>query len=120
VDFGPINEKIGVNGGRMPVDYGFLPGTFNEKEGDEINALALSAKKLNVGQVLAVEPIVLLLRDDGDDKIIAVDQALAGIKKWEDIDPVLREKIIKFFSFRHKISLIKGSVEAESYIERGR
>ena len=29
VDLGPIIEKIPVNGGIMPVDYGYIPGTEN-------------------------------------------------------------------------------------------
>ena len=49
VDFGPIREKIPVNGGKMPVAYGFLEGIMNEKEEDEVDVLIFSKKDLKTG-----------------------------------------------------------------------
>ncbi len=118
VDFGPIKEIIPVNNGVMPVDYGFLPDTRNIKEGDEIDVLVLSKEKLSVGQSLDVEPVALLRRDDGDDKIVAADRTTCGIKKWEDIDAESRKTIVGYFGFRHKIVSIESSDCAKQYIER--
>jgi inorganic pyrophosphatase len=116
VDFGSIKEIIPVNGGAMPVDYGFLPGTLNQKEGDEIDVLVLSKQNLRVGSEVEVEPIALLLRADGDDKIVAVDQTMAGTKSWEGVGADLKKIIIEYFGFQHKIVSIKGLAEARSYV----
>ena len=37
VDFGPINDKITANGGRMPLAYGYIEGTLgNDGVPDEM------------------------------------------------------------------------------------
>lgn len=119
VDLGPTKNVIPVNDGIMPIHYGYIPETLNEKEGDEIDVLVLSNKILEVGQEIEVEPIALIRREDDDDKIVAVDETMKNIKGWIEIPGNERELIEKFFSYHHKFRSIEDAKAAKQYIEDG-
>lgn len=105
----------------MPVDYGYIFGTLNRSEGDEIDALIISSDKLSIGQKLEIKPIAIIMRDDGDDKIVAVDRTTEKeIRKWEDIPRRQRELITNFFSYRVKFKSIKGQSEALQYVKKNK
>ena len=118
VDFGPIREKIPVNGGKMPVAYGFLEGIMNEKEEDEVDVLIFSKKDLKTGDKIEVIPIALILREDRDDKIVVVDETVENIKEWDDVDEKEKKLILDYFGFRHKIISVKNSKSAVEYITK--
>lgn len=65
-----------------PANYGFLAGTYNAADGDELDVLVLSTSRLATGTVVPVRPVGVLLRPDGDHKIIAV---LLGDPAYQDI-----------------------------------
>jgi len=44
VDLGPIKDQIPVNEGVTPVCYGYIDGTLNKKEGDEVDVIVFSNK----------------------------------------------------------------------------
>lgn len=115
VDLGPIKDVIPVNHGIMPVNYGFIPNTLNEDEGDEVDILVLSEKPLEIGQAVAVEPIALIRRADGDDKVVAVDETMKAIKSWDDVPATDRKSIEEFFSYHHKFLSIDGAEAARNY-----
>jgi len=117
VDLGPIKNVIPVNEGIMPVDYGYVLETFNKKEGDEVDILVLSNKRFEVGQEIEVEPVALIKRSDGDDKIIAVDETKRLIKKWLDIPKETRDLIESFFCHRNKVIAIEDAEKARQYVE---
>jgi len=117
IDIGPIKDVIPINEGVMPVDYGYIPETLNEKEGDEIDILVISDKKFKVGQEIEVEPIVLIKLDNGDDKVIAVDKTKKSIKGWSDIPDQLKNLIKSFFGYKNKIIAIEGEEKARQYIK---
>jgi inorganic pyrophosphatase len=119
IDLGPTKDVIPVNDGIMPVHYGYIPGTLNEKEGDEIDVLVLSNKSTEVGLTIEVEPIALIKREDHDDKIVATDETMISIKNWEDVPEKERDLIQSFFSHHHKIILIEDSKSAKKYIKKG-
>ena len=119
VDLGPTKNVIPVNDGIMPIHYGYIPETLNEKEGDEIDVLVLSNSKMRIGQEVEVRPIALIRREDGDDKIVAVDESMKELEKWGDIPESERRLIEDFFSYHHKFSSIEDSAFAEKYIIRG-
>ena len=119
IDLGPIKDLIPVNDGIMPVHYGYIPETLNEKEGDEIDILVLSNKTLEVGQEIEVEPIALIRREDQDDKIVAVDGTKGTIEEWNDIPENERKLIEDFLSYHHKFLSIEDTKSARSYIEDG-
>ncbi len=119
IDLGPIKDIIPVNDGIMPIHYGYIPGTLNKKEGDEIDILVLSDEMLRVGQKIEVEPIALINREDGDDKIVATDETRRSVKKWNDIPENERELIESFFSYHHKFRSIDDAETARKYVETG-
>lgn len=119
VDLGPIKNVIPVNGGIMPIHYGYIPETLNKKEGDEIDVLIFSDKKLDVGQEVEVQPIAIILREDGDDKVVAIDET-QFTKEWNDIPEEMRKLISDFFSYHHKIVSIESGEKAIQYIKRNR
>lgn len=116
VDIGPIKDVIPVNNGIMPVDYGYVPNTFNASDKDEVDVLLISSNKYSVGDEAVVEPIGLLRREDGDDKIIAVDVG-NPIKNWVELPDEVRKSITEFFGYKHKIISIEGAEVAVKYLE---
>ncbi len=119
IDLGPTKDVIPVNDGVMPVHYGFIPGTLNEKEGDEIDVLVLSDKMLKIGEEILIEPIALIRRADGDDKIVAIDETIKSINQWGDIEKSERNLIENFFSYHYRFLSIENVDSAKEYIERG-
>ncbi|MFA5830462.1 MAG: inorganic diphosphatase [Candidatus Paceibacterota bacterium] len=119
IDLGPTKDVIPVNDGIMPVHYGYISDTFNEKEGDEIDILVFSKNTTEVGQEIEFKPIALIKRDDGDDKIVAVDETMGEIKEWNDIPKMERDLIESFFSYHHKFLSIENGEIAKQYIENG-
>jgi len=117
VDFGSIEKKISVNNGKMPINYGFLEGIINKKERDEVDVLVFSEKELKTGDKIEIIPIALILREDGDDKIVAVNETMENIKEWSDIGKKERKLILDYFGFRHKIISVEDSNKAMEYIE---
>jgi len=118
VDLGSIKDVIPINDGVMPVDYGYIPETLNKKEEDEIDVIILSKKKFIVGQEVKIEPVALIRREDGDDKVVAVDETRQSIKIWSDIPENERKLVEKFFSYHHKLVSIDGADEAKEYIKK--
>jgi len=119
IDLGPIKEIIPINNGLMPISYGYIPNTLNVDEGDEIDVLILSNNILEVAQEVEVEPIALIVRDDGDNKVVAIDNSIFDIKEWKDIPENERELIEQFFSYHHKITAIENLDITKQYIENG-
>lgn len=115
VDFGQI--EIVVNNRKMPIAYGFLEGIMNEKEGDEVDVLVFSKKELKTGDKIEVMPIALILRDDEDDKIVAVDGTMENIREWDNIPEDERNLILNYFGFRHKMISMEDSEKAIKYIK---
>ena len=104
----------------MPIHYGYIPETLNTKEGDEIDVLVLSDDATEIGQEIEVEPIALISREDGDDKVVAVDKTRKATRKWEDISESERKLIESFFSYHHKFRSIEDEKTARRYVNNGR
>jgi inorganic pyrophosphatase len=119
IDLGPTRDVIPVNDGVMPVHYGLIPETLNIIEGDEVDILVLSTRKLEIGQEIVVEPIALLRREDGDDKVVAVDETRQSIQSWHDIPEDERSLIESFFSYHSKFLAIEDREKARKYGEQG-
>jgi inorganic pyrophosphatase len=119
IDLGQIRDIIPINDGVMPVHYGYIPETLNEKEGDEVDVLVLSDKSLEVGQEVEVEPIALIRRKDKDDKVVAVDESKKTLQKWDDIPEPERKLIEDFFSYHHEFLSIEDGQFAREYVDSG-
>jgi len=116
VDLGPTKDQIPLNNGMMPIDYGFIPDTFNPNDNDDLDVLVLSNKKLKTGDKLDVLPIALIKRDDGDDKIVAADDSIEE-KTWDEISDKLKSTVLSLFSYKSKITSIENKSFAERYIK---
>jgi inorganic pyrophosphatase len=117
IDLGPTKDVIPVNDGIMPIHYGYIPETLNKKEGDEIDVLVLSEKSYSVGEEVEVNPIALIRREDGDDKVIATDETKSSIKNWNEVEKKERELVESFFSYHHKILSVENIEVTKKYLE---
>lgn len=55
----------------VPFDYGLIPETEVDPDGDELDAFLWPAAKVRTGNIYAATPLATLLLDDGDHKVIA-------------------------------------------------
>jgi inorganic pyrophosphatase len=115
IELGPIKDKIPVNNGVCPYSYGFIPNTYNDSDQDEIDIIVISPNTHQISQQINVNPIALLVRDDGDHKVLAVEENETKIQSWQDLSPDQQELIKSFFSYCHE-SIIKDANEASNYI----
>ncbi len=113
-DFGPIKDKISVNDGVMPVAYGYIKGAINKVEKDNVDVLVFSDKTYKTGDTVEVKVIGLLNREDGDHKIIAIDDSVS-YKDFLEITQSERELVLDYFGYGHTIN-IKGTSEALKYL----
>ncbi|ADM08694.1 inorganic pyrophosphatase [Parvularcula bermudensis HTCC2503] len=89
---------------RYPCNYGFVPHTLSG-DGDPVDVMCLGQRPLVPGAVLRARPIgVLLMEDEAgvDEKILAAPhQKLTrfydNIETYEDVQPILLERIWHFF-----------------------
>lgn len=98
---------------QYPGNYGFIPGTLSG-DGDPVDIIIIGQISVMPGCVMPVRPVgVLMMEDEGgmDEKIIAVPANSlhpyhTDIESFEDLRPILREKIEHFFT--HYKDLEKG------------
>ena len=116
VDFGPIT--IPINGGVMPIHYGYIIGTLNTEESpaEELDVLIFSDKKLAPADRLEIRPIALLMREDNNHKVVATDDT--NSREWTDIGEEERKLLLDYFSYNYKIVKIASGEEAIKLIEK--
>ena len=96
-----------------PGNYGFIPHTLSD-DGDPVDVLIISRIPVMPGAVMPCRPVgVLIMEDESgmDEKIIAVPAPNLfpyhdNVEDFEDLRPILRDKIEHFFS--HYKDLEKG------------
>jgi inorganic pyrophosphatase len=129
LDLGPIKKEIPINSGIMPVAYGFITGTLQNDESarnpdeipDEIDVLVYSKKDFGVGERITATPIGIMTREDGDHKVVAVDDTMsARIRKWEDIPSEERDLLTRYFGHKSPIISVGGARAAIDYIRKNR
>ena len=116
VDLGPIKDMIPVNNGVCPVYYGFIEGTFNKEDGDEVDVMVFSKNSHKTGDTLEVFIDGILKREDGDHKIIAHDDS------WKDFSfdilPESEKKLVlDYMGYKAKITSIEDNERAIDYIQ---
>lgn len=86
IDLGPIKEHIPVNEGVMPVHYGYIEGTVNKEEGDEVDVIVFSKNPYNTGDKVEIEILGSFVRKDGDHKMMVqkLIQLLTIYLKWTE------------------------------------
>lgn len=116
IDLGSIKDQISVNDGVMPVHYGYIENTINKEEKDEVDVIIFSAKPHKTGDILEVEIIGMLVRKDGDHKLVAVDDS-DTIKEFNDILPEEKDLILKYFGYKSEIVSINPKEKALEYLQ---
>ncbi|MES2930789.1 MAG: inorganic diphosphatase [Patescibacteria group bacterium] len=116
IDLGPTKEILPINGGIMPVCYGYLENIFNKEEGDEVDVLIFSNKEHKTGDIVQVEVFGIFVREDKDHKILARDESVA-IDIVADIEPELLKLTREFFGHKHKIILVDDKDAALEYLK---
>ena len=116
IDLGVIKDQIPVNDGVMPVAYGYLLGYLNEKEKDNVDALIFSTHEFKTGDKLEVEVFGMLVREDGDHKVLVKDASLS-IDSFERIPLEQNQLILDYFGHKSKIQMIEQKTYAENYLD---
>lgn len=116
IDLGPTKEQVPINDGIMPVHYGFIDGTLNKKEGDEVDVIVFSEKSYNTGDKVEIEILGLLRREDGDDKVIARDSTVPD-SVFENLPESDKKLILDFIGYKSPIVEIAGKQQALELIE---
>jgi inorganic pyrophosphatase len=119
IDLGPIQEHVPVNNGVMPVHYGYIEGTLNKEEGDEIDVIVFSKHSYATGDKIEIEILGTLVREDGDHKIIARDNSETD-SVFQDLSETDRKLILDFIGYKSKIVSIDTKDQAIAYINNSR
>lgn len=117
VDFGAISEKITANGGRMPIAYGFIENTISaDGENDELDVMVFSTRDLKTEDTIAITPFAMMVRSDGDHKVLAHDETLT-INDWSEVDPELQKTLLEFNGFKLPIVEVQNKEKTLEYIK---
>jgi inorganic pyrophosphatase len=116
VDLGPIVDQVPVNEGVMPVHYGYIEGTKNETEGDEVDVIVFSKNSYKTGDRVEVEILGSLVRKDGDHKIIAHDSSESNLV-FKNLSEAEQKIIVDFMGYKSPIISIDSKEQAEEYVQ---
>lgn len=84
----------------LPAEYGFIPDTLNPADGDPADVLVIGWGPTFPGCRYQVRPIGLLLRADGDHKVLAVphtEEYLSPLQDIAEVDPETIQRIEDWF-----------------------
>ncbi len=84
-----------------PASYGFVRDTLNPIDGDELDVLLLSTSSLETGAAIRARAVGMILRPDGDHKILAVEcdeSAFRHVRTLADVPPGEIRAIETWFS----------------------
>ena len=116
IDLGPIKEHVPVNEGIMPVHYGYIEGTVNREEGDEVDVIVFSKKPYNTGDKVEIDILGSLVRKDGDNKVIAYD-ASESDSVFEVLSDIDRKLIMDYMGYKSPIISVETREQAVEYIK---
>ncbi len=124
IDLGPTKEQVPVNDGKMPVHYGFIEHTLNNTEKDvvhkdEVDVIVFSNKEYKTGDVCTIKIIGMLTREDGDHKVVAVDDS-RDLKSFDDLGAEEKKLVLDFMGYKSKIVSIDTKEVAEAYVQDSR
>lgn len=116
IDFGLISDKISVNGGRIPLAYGFIENTLGtDGEPDEIDVMVFSENEFKTQDSVEVIPFAIMVRSDGDYKVLAHDNTIQ-INSWDSLSVEIQKILIDFNGFKLPITEIKNKEETILYL----
>jgi inorganic pyrophosphatase len=116
IDLGPIKEHVPVNEGVMPVHYGYIDGTMNKREGDEVDVIVFSKKSYKTGDKVEIEIIGTFIREDGDHKVIARDSS-EDDEVFQELSEIDRKIIMDYIGYKSPIVLVDTKEQSLEYIK---
>lgn len=116
IDLGKLGDVIPVNDGLMPLHYGFITTAFNNDEGDEIDVLIFSKNEYKTEDKVAIRPIGMMIRADGDHKVIATDDTV-DYQSFTDAPADEQKKVLDFNGFKHPITSMINAEETVKFLE---
>jgi inorganic pyrophosphatase len=117
IDLGPIKEHVPVNEGVMPVHYGYIEGTVNKEEGDEVDVILFSKKPYNTGDKVEIEILGMLTREDGDHKVIARDDSESD-SVFQELTESERKLIMDYMGYKSPIASVDSRELALEYVKK--
>jgi inorganic pyrophosphatase len=84
----------------LPAEYGFIPETRNPADGDPADVLVIGWGPTFPGCRYQARPIGLLLRADGDHKVLAVphtDEYISPVQDIAEVAPEILRRIEEWF-----------------------
>lgn len=103
----------------LPFEYGFIPATLNPADGEALDVLVVSYGPTFPGCRYSVRAIGLLLRADGDHKVVAVPHTVDFVSPVEDVtelDPAVRCRIEAWFERRFVLEGWRDARGAQEWI----
>jgi inorganic pyrophosphatase len=116
IDLGSIKEYVPVNEGIMPVHYGYIDGTVNKEEGDEVDVIVFSKKSYNTGDKVEIEILGMLTREDGDHKVIARDNSETDAV-FEEQSESEQKLIMDYMGYKSPIVSVDTKEQTLEYIK---
>ncbi len=79
----------------FPVNYGFIAGTMNPADGDELDAIVLDDRRMAPGEVVVCRAVGVAFRADGDHKLLVmpIDAGPMSV----ELDEAFRERVSSWF-----------------------
>ena len=115
IDLGPIKDEIPVNDGVMPIHYGYIEGTLNKDENDNVDVIIFSNKEYKSEEKTEIKIIGILNREDGDHKVIGVDDSI-DIRNFEEVSSEYKNLILNYFGYKSKIISTEDREIALNYV----
>ena len=115
VDLGPIKEHIPVNEGVMPINYGYINGTLNKEDDDEVDVIVFSKNTFVTGDAIEIEVLGMITREDGDHKIIARDETEVDTV-FETLSNSEKDLILGYIGYKSPIISVDIKACAVEYI----
>jgi inorganic pyrophosphatase len=95
----------------------FYSGNKNfDGEGDEVDVMIFSEKEFKTEDQVEITPFAMMMREDGDYKVIAHDDTMR-INSWDEVDLEIQKTLLEFNGFKLPIVEVKGKDETIAYIE---
>lgn len=84
-----------------PANYGYLVGTYNPSDDDELDVIVLASVPLPTGTRVTVRPVGLLRRASGDDLVVAVrcdDPRYGSVQRLAEVPTDDLARILDWFA----------------------
>jgi inorganic pyrophosphatase len=104
-----------------PANYGYIIGTWNDVDEDELDALIISTDPIETGASISARAVGLLLRPDGDDKILTVpidDPIFGAVERFDQVPAEQIQSIDDWFAEWSQIGQWRDENGASSRIQK--